>query len=160
MPEKLIHYSRKPLKRLYSTPQVIEPDCKPQGLWVSVDSAWRDWCKENQYGVSSLVHQAQIELKPAARVLRLESAGELDKFSKSFGQPYSYEGFDIERVAGIDWRKIAGEFQGIMIAPYIWERRLSRHTFWYYGWDVASGCIWDAEAVESVTALPLEEAVG
>ena len=33
-------------------------------------------------------------------------------------------------------------------------RRLDMETRWYYGWDCASGCVWDASAVQSVEPLP------
>jgi hypothetical protein len=51
----------------------------------------------------------------------------------------------------IDWLRVAQKSAGIIIAPYIWERRL--HLPWYYGWDCASGCVWDAAAVLSVKRL-------
>lgn len=38
-------------------------------------------------------------------------------------------------------------------APYQWECRLDRDTFWYYSWDCASACIWNLQAVR-----PLVEA--
>ena len=49
------------------------------------------------------------------------------------------------------WPGVAAEgWAGIEIAPYIWARRLDGPARWYYGWDAASGCIWDptAAAVE------------
>jgi hypothetical protein len=50
----------------------------------------------------------------------------------------------------IDWSKVAAKHQGIIIAPYCYARRLTYHTAWYYGWDCASGCIWDLKAIQSV----------
>ena len=41
----------------------------------------------------------------------------------------------------IDWRKVAKKYDGIEINPMIYELRMMALS-WYYGWDVASGCIW------------------
>jgi len=38
---------------------------------------------------------------------------------------------------------VSKEYDGIEIAPYQWDARLS--LIWYYGWDVASGCIWNLD---------------
>ncbi len=47
----------------------------------------------------------------------------------------------------IDWPLLAGiDWDGIEICPYLQEFRRS-NSGWYYGWDVASGCIWDSEAL-------------
>jgi hypothetical protein len=50
-------------------------------------------------------------------------------------------------------------------ADILWlrtELQLDEFTSWYYGWDCASGCIWDVDAIERVTlatATPLDWAV-
>lgn len=53
----------------------------------------------------------------------------------------------------IDWFQVVRNFPGIIIAPYLWERRNSNRSnwdsCWYYGWDCASGCIWDLRCIES-----------
>ena len=54
-------------------------------------------------------------------------------------------------VYDIDWNRVAKKYQGIIITPYIWERRLTTTCTWYYGWDVASGCIWDNKAIKEIT---------
>lgn len=47
----------------------------------------------------------------------------------------------------IDWLRVKTQYGGIEIAPYQWKRRLS--SFWYYGWDCASGAIWDRDVLIS-----------
>ena len=70
----------------------------------------------------------------------------LDRFTAEYG--------DNERYCRmIQWDRVAERYQGIVITPYIWSRRLEPETHWYYPWDCASGCIWDGEAVESITVL-------
>lgn len=66
---------------------------------------------------------------------------EIDSFTHRYGIP----GFFGSPM--INWPAVAIEYQGVIVAPYSWERRNS----WYYPWDCASGCIWDAAAIESIT---------
>jgi hypothetical protein len=75
-----------------------------------------------------------------ARVLHLSSSDELLAFHAEFG-------LDNWKVS---WIAVAEQWQGIIIAPYLWERRLGDPS-WYYTWDCASGCIWDATAIASVS---------
>ncbi len=70
-------------------------------------------------------------------------------------------GIDVPRYSwaskAVDWTRIASEYQGIIIAPYVWECRLNDSCNWYYGWDCASGCIWDAAAVALIEPLQQRE---
>lgn len=50
---------------------------------------------------------------------------------------------------------IGARYDGIVITPYVWSMRLDRSAFWYYGWDCASGCIWNASAVAELVPLPV-----
>jgi len=51
----------------------------------------------------------------------------------------------------IDWKKVAKEYNGIEIWPYQWKCGHDPKCFWYYSWDCASGCIWNARIIEKVT---------
>lgn len=53
-------------------------------------------------------------------------------------------------VIWLDWAAIGKLYDGIIIAPYLWERRLNGGAMWYYGWDCASGCIWNPRAISEV----------
>lgn len=99
-------------------------------------------------GSLGLTHATEIVLSPTANILRLASGEDLDAFTEEYGfDPYSMRGGFIH---DIRWPDIAAKYQGIIIAPYIWSRRMTNHTFWYYGWDCASGCIWEANAIEKL----------
>ena len=47
----------------------------------------------------------------------------------------------------IDWHAVAQAYAGIEIAPYCWSLRFEYEFLWYYGWDCASGCVWELSAV-------------
>ncbi len=159
MTSRLIHYSKKPFTGpVRSVPQGgIAGAFKPVGFWVSVEGpgqhGWREWCEAEQWGLDRLEHQAEIVLKITANVLCLTSARDLDSFTRKYGKRLLPQ---LTRTVEPDWHQVAAEYQGIIIAPYIWDRRMQH--LWYYGWDCASGCIWDGNAVAEVNPIPKEEA--
>lgn len=149
---KLIHYSDRPLRVVESRKQESKktwgPCAKPNGLWVSAEGViaddwdWKRWCEAESFRLERLTYATEIHLKPDADILRINNLGDFGALEEAFGLPDS-------RSKGINWERVANLWQGIIIAPYQWERRLSGSS-WYYPWDCASGCIWDADAVTFV----------
>lgn len=130
---------------------------KPRGLWVSVpgqDPDWPNWCHNEEYGDPFTWDAHRIVLAEDANLLHLAGAKALDEFTEQFsderlnrdlpGHPYHH--------GGINWGLVARAFQGIVITPYCWSRR--HQLSWYYGWDCASGCIWDLSAIAAVEPIP------
>jgi len=142
---ELRHYSARPLK-LRSVEQDVFPSYKPRGLWLSVGSAWKDWGDDEQFSIDD--EYVELELTESANVLILSTAEELDAFTEKYG--CSSLVYGISDHYAIDWPKVANQYQGVIIAPYIYSRRLK--LMWYYGWDCASGCIWDANAIRVVSS--------
>ncbi len=150
--QDFIHYSAQPLIAVHSTEQCGPMEyMKPTGLWFSVepDDGWLEWCDANEFNLGNFEHAARIHLARQANVLRISNAAELLDFHNRF----KTELFPAIRMTGIDWRAVAARYQGIVIAPYIWSMLLDMETLWYYGWDCASGCIWDAGAVAKIERL-------
>lgn len=127
---------------------------KPDGFWVSVPGShgWTDYLREN--GLPLPPHRHQIELAAGARILFLDSVEAILDFSDrhpatslspSGGTPVPGE--------GIDWDAVVERWQGIIIAPFQATLRREPRTRWYYGWDCASGCIWDPAAIASVVRI-------
>lgn len=149
MTEQLVHYSDAPVLCTTSVDQSSARMSigKPCGLWVSVEGngdGWRDWCISERFGLDRLTHVHDVELSPGADLLYLRGPASIDAFTKEFREPS--ETF----YGGINWQRVADRWQGIVIAPYVWSRRLHDGSFWYYSWDCASGCIWDATAIASI----------
>jgi hypothetical protein len=151
---KLVHYSDTHVKKLYDRYQL--QDChlgfnpKPIGLWLSVDSCednWRSWCESEGFNLHKLTHAYDIELQDNANLLILTNEDELDNFTKEYGIKNDY----MPSIYGVNWPAVADKWDGIIITPYIWSRRLEAHTFWYYGWDCASGCVWNVKAIKNIT---------
>lgn len=160
---RLIHYGTRPLTTIYSVPQNTDSTLgigKPSGLWVSAEGEddWQSWCRDGNFGLKQC--QTEVILKPDHKVLELVGVDAIDSFHAKYSVVgYKYGSGLGERLA-IDWVKVAAEYQGIVIAPYVWSRRLMMDSWgkgsvsdWYYGWDCASGCIWDAEAVAELRAI-------
>lgn len=163
---------------------------KPVGLWVSVKGEydWPAWIEEcSSWRVGQ--HEYKVTLQPDAKLLHLTSPEELDAFTKKWadkkhpswkwGQQLAKEHnehfsqmikanpeltellkFRQPMISAIMWPKVAKEYQGIIISPYQWERRDFFGTFWYSGWDCASGCIWDKEAIKSIIRVSNDQATG
>ena len=146
---QLVHYSRSLVSEV-TTPQTNKRASigKPQGFWLSVDGnddGWRDWCLGEEWGLDRLTLVHDVTLSDKADVLRIAGPGGIDAFTAEYREPS-------DRFYGeIDWRRVAERWQGIIIAPYVWSRRLHDNAGWYYSWDCASGCIWDAAAIASVS---------
>lgn len=147
---RLLHYGKEPFKFDPAHKYDGEPSgaYKPHGLWLSVegDDDWKSWCEGENWRLDGLTHAYEVALKPDANVLVIDSLAKLDAFNTLYGTPEVYP-----RYPGISWEKVMAMHDGLIIAPYRWERR---HDFmWYYGWDCASGVIWNLAAVESVSPI-------
>lgn len=148
----LLHFSRKPLTKVYAVAQEPDPEHKPNGLWVSWgdgEGSWPAWCENEGFGLKRLVAITEIELVPTANILRLSGADDIDAFDSQFSRLREYQKQPSWRWGPdcIGWNEVAAIYDGILIAPYIWERRLHDRARWYYTWDCASGCIWNPSAV-------------
>lgn len=157
---RLIHYSTSYLSEVRSCRQDPRRNIgKPNGLWVSVEGEddWANWCKDNDFGC--LDYATEVVLRQSANVLRLSSACDLDEFHAKHSYVAHRYGVDLGNRTDIDWTAIAKSYDGIIIAPYVWSRRLNFDksgcvSDWYYGWDCSSGCIWNASAVDRLNPLP------
>lgn len=172
---RLIHYSHEYITEVRSVeqppPETASRCDKPVGFWVSAegDDDWPTWREAQEFRLAGLSHPTHVILRPTARILRISSADELIKFHEAYATapPWArkiapemlenlpYKGLPPPDFRGhaIRWRDLAQEYQGIIIAPYIWQYRLEMS--WYYGWDCASGCIWDGAAVLDLVPLPV-----
>lgn len=156
---RLIHYSAEPLTEVWSRPHDDAPvgPYKTTGLWVSVEGEydWPWWCINERFGLERLACATEIILRADHNVLIIPTVAALDEFAHVYRK-------DDHGIRVIDWERVRQQHQGVIIAPYQWDRRLARHTHWYYGWDCASGVIWDANAIEAFSptetvTIPLED---
>lgn len=149
----LSHWSTHPINSVYSVQQGgtdIRTD-KPNGLWVSVDGPydWVWWNDSEEFYDLSKQHHYKIQLSPLAKILHIHNSEDLHRFDTEYHIPLSWT----QDRWSIDWQRVANDWQGIIISPYLWSERLGKLS-WYYGWDCASGSIWDSNAISSLVWRP------
>lgn len=145
------HYSREPLGELsdaraenMALTDIELMRGKPRGLWVSVpgEDDWRTWCESESFDIERLRCCQALELN-LTDILMLDTLSSLDAFDCEYGLEMQFGAGLYGTKWVIDWRRVAAEYAGIVIAPYQWKRRFDgRVSSWYYSWDCASGCIW------------------
>ncbi|QGJ95232.1 hypothetical protein QDA11_gp12 [Microbacterium phage Jayden] len=152
----LTHWSPEPfvLDRERTYDQTEFGNGKPRGLWLSDESdlGWKEWCESEEWGLGTLAHSTEFEPVEDHGLLIIPSAADLRQFTNI------YRGHPVFRGAGgtslgshwIDWERVAAKYTGIVITPYQWSARLDLDSMWYYGWDVASACIWNLDAIRQV----------
>lgn len=131
---------------------------KPSGIWFAphehmdeddttspLRSAWWNWCYDACHTGFTYTHKYQLQDVPMCtleevlrgnregKVLHLSSEREVLQLSFRFRGATEYS---------LNWTKLAAVAAGILITPYQWELRHNPMCRWYYGWDMASGCIW------------------
>lgn len=119
------------------------PGFKPRGLWYSCGSSWDDFCRyemPERIDGSPYLYEIEVDL---SKMIVIQNSKDFNDFVKK----YSLKGFIME---AIDWARVAEDYDGIEICPYLPQ---FRQVDWYYGWDVASGCIWGEGAFKSVKLI-------
>lgn len=146
---KLIHYSIEPLKEIFDKEQARCPTTKPEGLWLSVEDGygWKEWCTNENFALNRFEYETEITLEKNANILKLKNTRDIDEFTDEYWSNRDME-FETELRMAIKWNEVAAIYDGIIIAPYQWNRRLDTNTSWYYGWDCSSGCIWNSQVIK------------
>lgn len=146
----LSHYTTNDTLTPHSVEQYNDhPGGKPRGLWVSVDGPddWAAWCRSEEFRNIDEQNRFAVTLTDDANILHLTTFNELMQFTDDWHVPSEWNGLAYSHE--IQWDQVATHWQGIIISPYNWEARYA--LLWYYGWDCASGCIWNADAIKEVT---------
>jgi len=125
---------------------------KPTGIWYGINDSWLDWCIQEDFnGIGNYIYQILIE---EDKVLKIDNISKFEKFEAEYGiQANNILGhrFAHRLMLAIDFEKISTQYGGIEIAPYLWEKRLE--SVWYYGWDCASGCVWNRNVITKMRIL-------
>lgn len=115
---------------------------KPSGLWYACGNEWMSWLThEMPQWIGKYVYSIDVN---EGSMLNIRTYDQLIEFDKTYRVESGWR-------KDIDWEKVARNYDGIEICPYIHE---ARHSIdWYYGWDVASGCIWAPSAAQSIKLI-------
>ena len=123
---------------------------KPNGLWYAIGTEWIDWVKsEMPHWKGDYLYKVYLN---ESKILTIKDEKGLEEFHNKYSfVPTYHQGKIIRKYNDIDWLKVSLDYSGIEIAPYQYTYR---HKFlWYYTWDVASGCIWNKDAIKKITRI-------
>lgn len=156
---KLTHHSRQKDFKLDNRkyPQIL-PNMKPNGLWLSVDNGWENWCKSEQpewIGKDKTLHH--FELTDDVNLFVIDSKEKfLDKFDElTKNDEISAELNDklsqsfilkLCTLCPTFHKKLSKEYDGIYLTREVfYEYRLKDGGFYFYPWDCASICLWNTK---------------
>jgi hypothetical protein len=121
---------------------------KPEGLWYECQDAstidWKEFCETGLTGGTSRYDSSYDVILNDYEILFITDKNDFKKFEKMYGIPNR----DFPEDIRIDWPKVTSHYDGIEICPYRTDMRME--SDWYYGWDVASGCVWNASGIKEL----------
>ena len=151
MTQKRVFYSPKPFEGFRSVRQDRKPTWhKPKGLWYSCGNSWKDFVNNEMGGMDRYSYMYEIEINPS-RMLIIKDSKSFLAFEREF---LIEDPTDLISDGVIDWFRVNQRYDGIEICPYLAQFRMDH--FWYYTWDVASGCIWGRGAIKKVTEISFD----
>lgn len=128
--------------RVYVTKSM---DCKPNGLWVSVDSeyGWVEWWsdplqsdmseeEEKVFRHTMLKQKNDVILKTNANILVLDTAEKIDQFHKDYKR--AGKGGTPDDISCIKWPTVTRQYDGILISPH--QRDMHFKYRWYNIWGI------------------------
>jgi len=129
---------------------------KPEGLWYECQdgssTSWEEFCKYEMSSGYKYDSTYEVILNDY-EILFIPDEHHFEKFYKMYSVNHPADadgskGYD----KMIDWPKVASHYAGIEICPYRSDKRMDDDSFWYYGWDVASGCVWGPKGIKELKA--------
>lgn len=118
---------------------------KPRGIWYSCGIEWIDFTVNEQphWFYPEYVYSLAIETDT---LVTIHNAADMKAFDDAYGTTWK---------ESIDWEACAEKYDGIEICP--WLRSMETKFPWYFGWDVASGCIWNPEIILDVSHIKVPQ---
>lgn len=142
---------------VYEQGGLDRPLGKPNGLWLSVEDdpvdGWFAAVEDMGLAPERVAVEHVVDLHPDANLLVVKDAEDLERLDAMLPALPLYPGDDATLRVHVDWSHVIEEFDGVVIAPYRYERRLDSAYGWYYGWDCASGCVWNLDAIAALTPI-------
>lgn len=134
---------------------------KPDGFWLSDDSdfGWKEWCKGSRFRAKAVKHKIRFRCD-TENWLVISSAEDFIRFEKRYlkldpryKKAKLLEPYALQFHGSIDFRAVKKKYGGLLITPYRndFRLRLDCGNIWYYGWDCASGCVWDLASIRRLS---------
>jgi len=124
--------------------EYVQNGFKPNGLWMSYNDEWKEWCEET--GFQDLDYFVKNEFfVDMKNVINIDTIETLREFCKKY--KFQYE-------QGINWEKVSREYDGINFSNYknikkdfMKDKYLIRNHTWYLGIDINSCCIFNIKCL-------------
>lgn len=114
---------------------------KPKGLWYAKGLAWVEWLiAEQPDWLKPYLYRIHMDKRD---VLALRTIDDI----LAFASRYAADAHSVR------WRDVADDYAGIEIAPYRYDLRGDMRVFWYTGWDIPSGCVWEPGIILDVEEI-------
>jgi hypothetical protein len=130
-----------------SKEQLPTPEFKPKGLWYGIGTSWIDWVR-NEMPEWEKDNLFKLDIDES-KIIKITNEDELLNFSNKFSKKHLNSSY----ITSIKWNEVSKEYGGIEITPYLHSMRRDNRVFWYYGWDVASGCIWRKDVIKGIKKI-------
>jgi hypothetical protein len=118
---------------------------KPDGLWISIGSAWARWCHGEEFGLDRLLHKSVVDVD-LGRVLLMKNNEDILSFEKQYRCAESW----IADVRYVEWGAVALDYSGVILVNYDRDFIINNAGIWSWGWDCSSGVIWDLSAIKEI----------
>jgi len=150
-PDMRIHMSKDPIHKLEKRYYNQMSGDKPDGFWYGFGDKWIDYTEmAGHERKGNYLYEVDIV---GSNILQIKDYSEIAKFTNEYG---SSKQIIPGKIFSIDWSRIEFKYDGIEINPYLYQVRFDDKFLWYYGWDVASGCVWNLENVKITLLGTLE----
>lgn len=140
------HMSRKSIDSINSIENKYELDDKPKGFWYSCEHEWLNWVRiEMPDREEEHYYDVQLDY---SKILIIDTFDKFKEFDTKYGVTQSSSYGD----RYINWKKVSQDYSGIEICPYQYRAKNSMYLeyTWYITWDIASGCIWNKDAIKAI----------
>lgn len=138
-----LHYTRTPITSFIDGVKQYKESFKPRGLWLSEGEDWLEWCDREGFSTCNMetcyIYAANIKKDT---LITISTIDELEAFQAKYESTY-----------GIDWAKVACDYDGICFEKYYdlkreyMMRSQSVKGIWILGIDVNSVCLWNPSKV-------------
>lgn len=113
------------------------------GLWYAFGNDWIGFSQSVPHRLSMFIHEIKIDLN---KILILKNKQETENFERDYGLKRDINSEKYEVI--IDWQKVSRDYSGIEI-----HKEALHYIDWQEYWDLASGCIWNQDALKDSKLL-------
>jgi hypothetical protein len=148
---------------VYDSNKHLSNSFKPNGLWFAHGDEWLQYIKKTNFFMTRYNYLYEIEVF-LERIIYITNLKELYEFSKQY-----CSGNNNDTCMTIDWNKVLNTTKkmGIFITPNLKSilRKYKEHDDytnfqqmeWYLTWDIASGVVWNKNAIQKFKLIYKQE---